>query len=207
MTGVTIPAVYRALIDGPRVSTGTRKVLLSRAEPDDPAYRPAAMTPVQLDTLRAVLGRVVPQSGDGRIDLAARLDAQLVEGQGDGWRFAALPEDRTAYGLALSLLDDRAQADHGCRFVELEGAVQDMILVRAAAGDLAGSLPGTLDDRQMQLWFEDLRADAVKLYVAHPATLAALGFSGIAYGGDGDDKPGFRLIGLDEREPWEPMPS
>ena len=85
--------------------------------------------------------------------------------------------------------------------------MQDSILARVAAGDLAGSLPGTLDGRQMQLWFEDLRADAVKLYVAHPATLAALGFSGIAYGGDGDDKPGFRLIGLDEREPWEPMPS
>ena len=59
----------------------------------------------------------------------------------------------------------------------------------------------------MQLWFEDLRGDAVRLYMSHPATLAALGYSGIAYGGDGEGKAGFRLIGLGEREAWEPVPT
>ncbi len=88
--------------------------------------------------------------------------------------------------------------EHGCGFAALAGEAQDALLVRAAAG--------TLDGDRMQLWFEDLRSDAVKLYVAHPATLAALGYSGIGYGGDGAGKPGFRLIGLDEREAWEPMP-
>jgi hypothetical protein len=198
MTGATIPDAYRALIEQSRVSTGTREALLARAAPDDPAYRPVAMTPAQLTVLRAVMRRVVPQPEGCGIDLAARLDAQLGEGPGDGWRFAALPEDRAAYAQALSLLDECARVEHGCGFAALAGEAQDALLARAAAG--------TLDGDQMQLWFEDLRSDAVKLYVAHPATLAALGYSGIAYAGDGANKTGFRLIGLGEREAWEPMP-
>ena len=109
MTGAIIPEAYRELINGPRVSTGTREAMLSRAEADDAAYRPVAMTPVQLEVLRAVMRRVIPQPDDCRIDLAARLDAQLGEGLGDGWRFAALPEDRAAYAQALSLLDECAR--------------------------------------------------------------------------------------------------
>jgi len=206
MTEAQIPAAYRALIESRRVSTGTRTVLLARATADDPAYRPVAMTQPQLDVLRAVMRRVVPQPEGQHIDLAARLDAQLAEGQGDGWRFAALPPDRLAYASALSLLDDRARTEHGSGFAELPDDLQDGLLERAAAGALDGGAPGALDANQMRLWFEDLRADAVKLYVSHPATLAALGYSGIGYGGDGEDKPGFRLIGLDERETWEPSP-
>jgi hypothetical protein len=205
MTEAAIPAAYRDLIDSNRVSTGTRTVLLARAETEDPNDRPKAMTSAQLDVLRAVLGRVVPQPDGRGIDLAARLDAQLGEAQGDGWRFAALPEDRTAYAMALDALDDRARSEHGCTFATLAGDLQDECLARAAAGSLEGGVPGSLDSRQMQLWFEDLRADAVKLYVSHPVTLAALGYSGIAYGGDGDDKAGFKRIGLDEREAWEPV--
>ena len=205
MTGARIPDAYRALIDGRRVSTGTRAALLSRADADRPAYRPVAMTPAQLEVLRAVMRRVVPQPESGCIDLAARLDAQLAEGKGDGWRFAALPDDRTACVRALDLLDDRARSEHSRGFCELAGSLQDLLLTRAAEGALDSDRPGLLDGPQMQLWFEDLRAEAVKLYVAHPATLAALGYSGIAYGGDGDDKEGFRLIGLGERESWEPV--
>jgi hypothetical protein len=156
------------------------------------------MSLAQLGVLRAVMRRVVPQPEGGGIDLAARLDAQLGEGPGDGWRFAILPEDGAAYAQALSLLDERARVEHGCGFADLAADAQDSFLARAAAGSLDGD--------RMRLWFEDLRSDAVKLYVAHPATLAALGYSGIGYGGDGAGKTGFRLIGLDEREAWEPMP-
>jgi hypothetical protein len=205
MTAAEMPAAYRALIDSNRVSTGTRDALLARAEPDDPAYRPTAMTGAQLDVLRAVVRRVVPQPDGRGIDLAARLDAQLAEAQGDGWRFAALPEDRAAYARALDVLDHCARAEHGCGFAALAGDVQDAFLTRVAAGSLDGGLPGSLDGKQMRLWFEDLRADAVKLYVAHPVTLAALGYSGVGNGGDGDDKIGFQRIGLDECEAWEPL--
>ena len=199
MTSAPIPDSYRALIDSPRVSTGTRTALLARAVDDDPDYRPVAMTPVQLETLRAVVRRLVPQPASATIDLAARLDAQLGKGIGDGWRFAILPDDRTAYARGLSALDNGARAEHGNAFSDLTDAMQDAMLTSAAAADL--------DGEWLQRWFQDLLTDAVKLYMAHPATLARIGYSGIGYGGDGVDKPGFKLVGLGEREAWEPTPT
>jgi hypothetical protein len=206
MSSPAVPADYGAFISSPRVSTGTREALAPRARADDPAYRPVAMTQAQLDILRAVMARVLPQPDDASIDLAARIDAQLHDDPGDGWRFATLPDDRTAYARGLAVLDAQALALHGQGFAALADDQQDSMLARAAAGELAGEGPGLLDGPQMLLWFEDVRCDAVKLYMAHPATLARLGYSGIGYGGDGNGKPGFILIGLGEREAWEPMP-
>jgi hypothetical protein len=61
----------------------------------------------------------------------------------------------------------------------------------------------------MRFWFEDLRADAARLWLAHPAALARIGFSGIGAGGDRPGAiaaglPGFHAVGLDAPEPWEP---
>jgi hypothetical protein len=194
MSTPPVPDSYRALIDSPRVSTNTRRALLAREATDDPAYIPVAMTMLQLQILRAVMQRILPQPETQFIDLAARLDAQLGEAKGDGWRFAALPKDRVAYANGLS----HAKAELGHGFTALSPDLQDHMLEKAASG--------ALGDASLRLWFEDVRADAVKLYVSHPSTLAALGYGGIAYGGDGDDKPGFTQIGLGEREAWEPIP-
>ena len=208
---------YLALINSDRVSARTRETLLARAQPDDPAYRPAAMTVTQLATLRAVVDRVLPQPAVG-IDLGARIDRLLALGEGDGWRYALLPQDAEAYRAALRTLDEASRASHGRDFAGLDGGGQDDMLGRAAAGELevasleVASLGGEgparhdlLDAGQMRLWFEDLRSDAVRLYVAHPATLARMGYGGIAYGGDEARKPGFVRIGAGEREAWEPV--
>ncbi len=203
MTGPVVPDAYRALIESPRVSAGTRRALLARAVDDDSAYQPGAMSSAQLSVLRAVVSRLVPQPDGASIDIAARLDAQLASGKDDGWRFAVLPDDRTAYVRGLTVLGDQARAEHAGGFAELPPDRQDTLLARAAAGELADA-PGLLDGAQMQLWFRDVLAEAVRLYVAHPATLARLGYSGIGYGGDGGFKPGFSLVGLGEREGGEP---
>ncbi len=197
---VGLSPAYRALINSDRVSERTRSLLMARAEPDDPRYQPCALSAAQLAVLRAMLCRVVPQTGF-TIDLAARIDLNLAAGQGDGWRFAALPPDAAAYRAALRTLDAASQPD----FASMAVHDQDHLLARIAAGELESSGPGLLDARQMQLWFEDLRADAVRLYVAHPATLGRMGYSGIGYGGDGPGKPGFHAIGPGEREDWEPV--
>ena len=57
----------------------------------------------------------------------------------------------------------------------------------------------------MTHWFEDLRADLVRLWVAHPATMARIGFDGFANGGDGTRKQGFERLAAGERESWEPL--
>lgn len=207
-TAPEIPPAYAALIASERVNGRLRGALGARAEPDDPAYGPAALDPVAFAVLRAVFARVLPVP---EIDFAARLDRRLASGGGDGWRYAALPPDAEACRAGLRTLDAGARAAHGRPFVALEAQTQDALLTLAERADLTvpDTLGGQLDADRMRFWFEDLRADAVRLWLAHPAALARIGFSGIGAGGDrpgmiAADLPGFRSVGLDTPEPWEP---
>ena len=220
---------YIDLILSNRVSQATRDVLSARAKPDDPAYTPKSLSIIQLAQLRAVAARVVPQRGPvtppratAIIDLAARIDTQLAEGKGDGWRYADLPPDPAACAAGLDTLDFHANAEHNTGWLALTPAQQDDLLTRAQTGRLGPGLAHNLLDRleamvgvsthtdpalsaeQMQRWFEDLRADLTRLYVAHPATLDRIGYSGIADGADSAHQTGFTLIGIGEIESWEP---
>ena len=203
-----VPPAYAALIASERVNSRLRRVLDARAAPDDPAYPPEALDPVELAILRAAIGRVMPVP---HLDLAARLDRRLASGEGDGWRFSALPPDAEAYRAALRTLDAAARAAHGRPFVAIDPDDQDAMLTLCARAELTvpEALGGRLDADRMRFWFEDLRADAVRLWLAHPAALGRIGFSGIGAGGDrpGDiaaGLPGFHAVGLDSPESWEP---
>jgi pimeloyl-ACP methyl ester carboxylesterase len=201
-------ARYRELTESTRVSTQTRAALRSRETSPGSAYEPLALDRTTFETLRAVVDRVVPQSGFPAIDLAAKIDEQLHAAQGDGWRFAALPPDARAYRDALETLDDAARSRGANAFVALDAKMQDEVLHGIAAPGSDANVPaaeGRLNGDQMRLWFEDLRADAVKAFTLHPQTLARIGYSGIANGGDGEPKSGFARVGLGEREAWEPV--
>ncbi len=191
----SIPADYERLIASDRVSARTRATLAERAIADDPDYQPKIVSAKQLETLRALVDRVIPQHG---IDLAARIDTQLAGGEGDGWRFAALPVDADAYRAGLDTLDTLANR----AFAKLAGEDRDALLHTIEAADWSAKTP--LTPEQMTLWFEDVRADAVRLWLAHPATMARVGYDGFAIGGDGVRKQGYALTAADEREGWEP---
>ncbi len=188
-----VEAIARAEVlvsEAGRMTARTRAALERRGAADDPAYRPQAMPAPSLAVLRAVAARVLPQRGT-QIDLAARIDAMLHQGGGDGWRFAALPPDAEAYRAALRTLDGAALAAHGRGFAALDGAAQDGLLRAVAAGSpgSAATPPAAadgLDGAAMERWFEDLRADAVRLFMAHPATLALLRCEAPATGGDAE---------------------
>lgn len=197
-----IPAAYAVLIDGPRTASRLRTALHERARPDDPLYAPRALTPHALQTLRAVTAQILPGI---TIDFAARLDTALANGQGDGWRHADLPPDTEAMQAALDTLDHQA---HG--FARQDAATQHALLTQAASGTAplltraTTALTGHLSPAQMKHWFTDLTATLARQYAAHPVTLAAMGYSGIAIGGDTDPQ-GFRDV--DHAEPWEPRPT
>ncbi|MDQ2926333.1 MAG: alpha/beta hydrolase [Acidobacteriota bacterium] len=219
--GPVIDSAYRALIDSDRVSALTWEVLMERAKPDAATYGPRALSVEELATLRAVMERVLPQPQDAKIDLAARVDHQLAEAKGDGWRYALLPPDAEAYQAGLRTLDHEARSAHARPFGVLEAAQQDELLTSAAKGDLGPGLlkraatalgahdavkdEHLLNAEQMRLWFEDLRGAAVAAYVSHPATLGRMGYSGIADGDDASTAVGFTQIGLGQREAWEPF--
>ena len=181
-----VPDEYLAFVAGDRVSPRTREVIEARMVAI--AVRQNILTAEQQRTLRAVLDRVVPQGAD-KIDLATAIMRRLGSGEGDGWRYAVLPSDLEAYRAQLDVLARRG-------FESLTPEKQDKAIER-----LAGS-KGSAEAR----WFEDLRSDAVEAYVAHPATLARLGYSGIGVGGAETPHRGFVLLGPNERESWEPLP-
>ncbi|KMO23990.1 alpha/beta hydrolase [Methylobacterium indicum] len=195
-----LPPAFAALMGSERVNTRLRTTLRERMrEPDGPFCLSAEARA----TLTACLDRVLPQPGPGRIDLARRIDARLASGTGDGWRFVTLPPDAEAYERALCTLDAAARDAHGRAFAALGASEQDALLARAASGDLPERPDGLAPDL-MTCWFEEVRGEAVRTFLAHPAGLAAIGFTGIGAGGDeAEALPGYRLTGLNEREPWE----
>lgn len=185
---------YLKLIDGPRVSPQTREALMVRAAPDDPDYVSQALIPAEFLTLKHVLDEVIPQA-EPKIDLAVRIDKLLTDAQGDGWRYATLPSDLEAYQSGLSLLNEFALKLKGVPFSQLATDGKHSLLDAVASRRLRSP---KLD---LVRWFEDLRANAVQIYVSHPHTLMGMGYSGIA-----DDMGGFVQIGIGEREAWEPEP-
>jgi len=188
---------YFELIDSARVSPQTRAVLLERVTPDSADYKPSAIGESGLTTLRAVTARLIPQTesgGGNAIDIAARIDRELVEGSGDGWRYASLPRDTEAYRVGLELLNEFAQRLKGVSFERLAAERQDSLLEAITSGQIKSP------KFNLQRWFEDLRTAAIRIYVSHPETLARMGYSGIA-----DDPDGFVQLGIGKVEPWEPV--
>ena len=191
-SGPLVPPGVARLIASDRTSARTRSILARRAIADDPGYVPGAVTGPQLELLRVLAARLVPQDGPA-IDLAARVDAQLAAGAGDGWRHVSLPPDVEAYRRALDGLD-RWRSEPPGRWDEL--------LAQIAEGqiEVAG-----LEAAALTAWLEDATVDLVRQWLAHPATMAEIGFDGFATGGDRVRIQGFIELSAGSRESWEPV--
>lgn len=202
------PPLCTDLVPADRVSGRLSKALAERAEIDDISSAPRSLSSGQIVALRAILARVLPAAGDYGMDLALRLDRMMDEQDGNGWRYEALPTDPEAYKAGLDTLDAIVKAQNGCRFVDLSGEEQDGLLdaIQKTQG-VAPEAAAPFDAEQMALWFEEVRSDAVRHYVAHPAIMARIGYSGFANGGHAGERfAGFGEVGIDRRELWEPQP-
>lgn len=184
-----LPTDFMALLASDRVSRRTRAAMTARHA--GPAGE-RILTEQQRHVLAALVETILPGVCDGR-DLAHRIDAVLASGQGDGWRLADLPADRSAWATALDALGERG-------FVNLDAEG------RAARLRVSAEEGGSLTAAQMQLWFAEARAEIARQWMALPATMALIGYDGFAVGGDGDRKQGYRLTAADTIEPWQPAP-
>jgi pimeloyl-ACP methyl ester carboxylesterase len=182
-----VPAEYLAFMHSDRVSPKTRQVLDARRKP--PASVHNLLSEEQVKTLRALMDRVIPQS-EPVLDLTGYVMERLAKGKGDGWRYEVLPSDIEAYREGLDRL-----AWQG--FTKMDGKAQDGVLRQLA------SHPGSAAAR----WFEEVRGDAVSAYMAHPVTMARIGYSGIGVGGADTPFQGYVTLGPNEREDWEPVAS
>jgi pimeloyl-ACP methyl ester carboxylesterase len=189
----TIPRDWGLIIASGRTGREARALLARRMLADDPDYRPRALTPRQLDTLRSLADRLLPQDGAGHIDLAARIDRDLADGRTDGWRPAKLPDDPTAYRLGLTALADAWPHDT---------AEQDALIRGIIDGD--GIPGGPWEGDIVRRWFEDVRNDLTRLWLAHPVSLARIGYDGFATSGDHAEPAGYVALAAGQRDPWEP---
>lgn len=190
LVGPVVPDEWAALIASDRVDARVRGILNIRAVPDDRGYAPAVLDVAQLTLLREIADLVVPQEGPA-IDIAARVDAQLERGEGDGWRNADLPPDPEAYRAGLDTLAAVWPTDPAARERVLGAAIE-------GTSDAAGPL----DAARLTAWLEDVRNDLARQWLAHPASMARVGYDGFATGG----RPmrGYVELRLGRREDWEP---
>jgi gluconate 2-dehydrogenase gamma chain len=82
-----------------------------------------ALTPVEAETVRAVVARLIPADENGPGALEARADRYI-----DRALAGALKASRAAYTAGLADLNARAQAAKGVPFTRLSAADQDAVL-------------------------------------------------------------------------------
>jgi hypothetical protein len=122
------------------------------------------------------------------------IDEALYTGQGLGYRYENMPEDRQAYRLGLQAFDETAYQLFGDSFVDLHTSQQDEVIRQVAEGSPPGK---TWKHLSAVLFFQRLMSDVITNYYAHPATWAEIGFSGPA------SPRGHIRLRLNFRDPWE----
>jgi pimeloyl-ACP methyl ester carboxylesterase len=195
VAAAALPADFARLLGSERVSRRTRATMLDRMRPP---VSSTFWTGDEHGTVAALVVQILPDCG-AHDALAERILAGVAEGPGDGWRFAALPPDREAWRRGLATLNGASGG-----FAALAPQNRNRLLDQVAAGDV-----GSVDDDcllspdQMALWFEDVRAETVRVWISLPATMAAIGYDGFAVGGDGPRKQGYVRTGADDPEAWQ----
>ncbi|WP_081743557.1 alpha/beta hydrolase, partial [Arthrobacter sp. H20] len=183
---------WGCLIASNRTGVEARALLAQRAIADDVNYAPRALSLGQLATLRSLADRLVPQPGARRVDLAARVDADLAAGRGDGWRPTDLPADASAYRLGLDAIAPLWPEDL---------SAQDSLIRKIIAGGLITDAPWSGD--LLRRWFEDVRTDLTRTWLAHPASFARIGYDGFATSSSGAEPVGYVSLGAGLRDAWE----
>ena len=195
-------AQFESLIASDRTSPQTRARLEGRLRDPQPVD-PHLLTGNERMILVCLCARVIPGCG---VDLVRRVQTWIASSKHDGWRNDQLPNDLEAWRVGLHSLDAAARRAHSVGFAALTPVEQDTLLSQASEGSLGKGLLGNLhlgdsadclNAEQMRAWFEDVRGELTRMYVADPRTMERMGFTGFA------DEKGFTRIRLGEREEFE----
>jgi hypothetical protein len=189
------PGSVRVLLGSDLVTPATREALRMRlAVPV--VLVPLFFSSAGFGTLCAVCDRLIPQPERPRpIDLCGTLDTRMASGEGDGWRYAHMPDDSQAQTAGLAGIEQTALAMFAAAFTVLGSSEQDEVLRAVQDGTAAGPIWLTLDAKR---YFEELLAQVVDIYYSHPLGAEEIGYAGMA------DAHGWQHVGLGDREAHEP---
>ena len=189
------PGTVRSLLNTDAVTSQTSDILKQRLDRKE-IIQPSFFNADAFSTLRAVCDRLIPQyTRAKKIDLAGCLDEMLAEGNGNGWRYDKMPPDGDAYKKGMSGIDETAALMFGATFQQLELPKQDEILSSIQNKTAIGK---TWEIIPANLFFEELLAQLTEFYYSHPEAKEEIGEAAMA------DAKGWKKIGLNERELWEP---
>ena len=177
-----------------RTSNATRRVLQERAEPGP--YTPF-LSDEHMAMLRALLETILPQDAVGTgVDIAEAIDRRLAAGENAGFRYAVLPPDGEAYRQGLTVLYQMLEQTPMKTFARMPVPAREGYLRCVANGDVDGPAQFPLST-----FLRTVRNDAVRFWMAHPATMRAMGYFGFADGATGNE--GWRSIGPNTAAPFE----
>ena len=153
-------------------------------------------TQAEWTLLEAVAARLAPTPERGRpVPIVPWIDAELFEGEGEGFRLETMPWACDAWRQGLAKLAEEAVAQYGRPFEAQDEATQVAFLKRLQAGQVDRARWAGLDPER---FFSDvLLKSVVGVYYAHPQAWSEMGFGGPA------SPRGYVRIGLNEHDPWE----
>jgi Gluconate 2-dehydrogenase subunit 3 len=168
----------------------TAGVVLSRlAAPEEPGF----FTPAEQAIATALCDQLLGQDGaDDPIPVVTMIDQRLARIQTDGWRYAGLPEDTTAWQDTLRYLDEDAREMFSCRFADCDTATQ-RALIQTVQDIGSKDWHGLTAAHVWSLWTRY----ACTAFYSHPRAWNEIGFPGPAY------PRGYKNTGVDAREPFE----
>ena len=172
----------------------TRILVLDRVR-KVPPYR--FFSPGEVALLEVLCERVMPQEDrppGERVPIAPWIDERLHVGEGDGYRYEDMPDDREAYRRGLEGFEQTAQALFGAPFLRLDSSQQDEVIKYVAEGSPPEKVWEQLPAGR---FFSKLMRDVITSYYAHPAAWAEIGFNGPA------SPRGHIRLDLGKRDPWE----
>lgn len=179
--------------NSPSFDDKTRRVLRERLSNVPPRR---FFTEREWQLLDALCARILPQPD--RVDpipVTPWIDAQLHDNVQEGFRYAHMPDQRTAWQRGLAAIDAEARFRHDSGFAELDPAKADALLAdleqgRANAGIWRGLKPD---------WFfvTVLVKTIAGYYYSHPDAWSEIGFGGPA------SPRGYVRLNFNQRDEWE----
>lgn len=177
-----------------RTSAATRRVLEQRAHPEP--YTPF-LGEEHMSMLRALVNAILPQDAVGTaVDIAEAIDRRLAKGENAGFRYATLPPDGEAYRQGLTVFHKMLEQTPMKTFDRMPPPAREGYLRCVCNGDVDG--PASFP---LSTFVRLLRSDVVRLWMAHPATMRAMGYYGFADGPTGNE--GWTAIGPNSAAPFE----
>ena len=167
---------YDVLENADHWDEATRKVVLARVH-DVPPVR--FFDARQEATVRALADVLTAQDSEPRIPLVNFIDEKLFKGQGEGYRYFDMPEDREVWRRVARGLDDEARARAGAAsFADAGDDVQHEIVGDLAEARLFGGVWSTFN---VDHAFSTVMNAVLEAFYSHPWAWNEIGFGGPAY--------------------------